>query len=80
MQGYLITLRNPKFKDWFEHNMHMFEEKKSESVAKGGKVWHTLNRAVLISQFPKGTLFKFIEPPGKGWGFHNGVRLDDFNE
>jgi len=77
-EGYLIALQDPRFRNWFEQNILKFKEIEAETVAKGGKRWHTLSRVVPIPRFPQGILFKFIEPPGKGWGLHGNKRLDNY--
>jgi len=79
-EGYLIALQDPRFRNWFEQNIEKFEEKESETVAEGGRKWHTRWRVVPVSEFPEGTLFKFIEPPGKGWGPHGNKRLNNYME
>ena len=79
-EGYLIALQDTKFRNFFENNIDKLRLKRAESVAEGARIWHTLNSVMPISIFPKATIFKFIEPPGKGWGFHGKIRLNHFIE
>jgi len=60
IDGYFIFLQNQLLKTWFEKNKEKYPKKIAESIDnKTGKVWHTLNRAVPIKEFPEGTLLNF---------------------
>lgn len=57
VDGYLLFMSD-SVRQWFETNKNQFKVKIAHSKAKG-KEWTTENRAVPISQFPKGTLYRF---------------------
>ena len=60
IDGYFIFLQNPSLKEWFERNKEKYQKKIAKSIdKKTGKLWHTLNRAIPITDFPKGTLLNF---------------------
>lgn len=59
IDGYFIFVQNPILKSWFKENEKRFRLVRAKSYdKKTGEYWYTLNRAVPISQFPKGTVLR----------------------
>lgn len=73
--GYLIAIHNPRLREFVDKNLDIYSHKTAYSENKGQR-WVTDNLAIPISDFPKGTLFNFIAPRGRGWGSHK--KLNNF--